>query len=71
MNQLSPRLGETATVDNTHWGNLETWVYTGQVYSPTPYLVFAGAIDDTWSVSIDGRQDVLVNGYTTRMRSAP
>jgi hypothetical protein len=52
--KLSTEMAETDVKDATHWGDEETWVYTGQVYFSTPTVSFAENIDDNVLLKMDG-----------------
>ncbi|MCX5672891.1 MAG: PEP-CTERM sorting domain-containing protein [Planctomycetota bacterium] len=47
-------MAETNVKDASHWGDEETWVYTGQIYFSTPTVSFAENIDDNTFLKIDG-----------------
>jgi hypothetical protein len=58
-------MGETNVKGPNHWGDNETWVYTGQFFDADGIFTFAENIDDDVYVAIDG-VPVLQNGnYNT------
>jgi autotransporter-associated beta strand protein len=69
--QLSIRKGQTNLKSgdpNLGWGDNETWVYTGQVYTDTGFLAFAENIDDRVWVQLNG--NVIINNGTWNDPSA-
>jgi len=61
--RLFPRMGETATKDNDHWGDNETWVYTGQFFDADGAFTFAENIDDRVRLKIDNVEVLSDNGW--------
>lgn len=69
--QLSIRKGQTNVKSgdpNLGWGDNETWVYTGQVYTDTGFLAFAENIDDRVWVRLNG--NVIIDNGTWNDPSA-